>query len=270
MKNRIYFFTGTGNSLHVAKHLATRLEDAEIIPINQNVSHIIPEGYERIGFVYPTYYWGMPAIVADFIRSANFPEQDQCYYFVISTCGAISGAAVPQARDHLQAQNIKLDFGMSLRMFGNAINFYNMRKGVKRSTQRSNRRIAQIVDMADSKRTNRIPRTSKPLQIVYGAFIKQVHNFDRKLWRSQDCNLCRICQSLCMAGNIDFKDGELDFKHQCQACVACIQHCPQRALNYARVTKNRRRYIHPEIQIKELATYSASRDSIPRPTSLPN
>jgi epoxyqueuosine reductase QueG len=46
------------------------------------------------------------------------------------------------------------------------------------------------------------------------------------------------------------------YKHHCEQCVACIQFCPQKAINYKDATQNRRRYTNPEIKYKELYEYN--------------
>ena len=75
MKNRIYFFTGTGNSLKAAKEIAADLPESELVAIERGMDSIIPSGYGRIGLVFPVYYWGPPAMVVDFMKNANFAEQ---------------------------------------------------------------------------------------------------------------------------------------------------------------------------------------------------
>lgn len=68
MPNRIYFFSGTGNSLCVAKAIAAVLPECELMAVRRGTSPEIPAGYERIGFVFPDYAGGPPSMVADFIR----------------------------------------------------------------------------------------------------------------------------------------------------------------------------------------------------------
>lgn len=87
MGNRIYFFTGTGNSLKVAEEIAKKLPKCETVAINRDVEIGIQGDFERIGFVFPVYYWGLPVMVADFLRKANFKEQGSTYYFFIATYG---------------------------------------------------------------------------------------------------------------------------------------------------------------------------------------
>jgi flavodoxin len=59
-KNVVYVFTGTGNSLKVAKDIAVALGDCEIISMGSDTRYDLEGGYETIGFVFPTYYRGEP------------------------------------------------------------------------------------------------------------------------------------------------------------------------------------------------------------------
>ncbi|MDR3600940.1 MAG: 4Fe-4S ferredoxin, partial [Desulfosporosinus sp.] len=65
MRNRIYFFTGTGNSLKVAQDIAKALPSCELVAIYKDTLLEIPSGYERIGFVFPNYAGGPPSMVAN-------------------------------------------------------------------------------------------------------------------------------------------------------------------------------------------------------------
>jgi len=92
MKNRIYYFIGTGNSLRVAQTIADALGDTELVAIQKGTAPVIPSGLERVGFVYPTYYWGMPGMVAHFIKNAQF--SDAPYLFLAPTYGGLLGTSV--------------------------------------------------------------------------------------------------------------------------------------------------------------------------------
>ncbi|MCL1987197.1 MAG: 4Fe-4S ferredoxin, partial [Firmicutes bacterium] len=60
MKNRIYFFTGTGNSLKAAKYIAEALGDCEILAICKGADVNVPNECETVGFVLPVYFFGLP------------------------------------------------------------------------------------------------------------------------------------------------------------------------------------------------------------------
>ncbi len=58
MKTRIYYFSSTGNSLHVSRVIASGLKDTEIIPIPSVIEGKIETDSTDIGLVFPVYAWG--------------------------------------------------------------------------------------------------------------------------------------------------------------------------------------------------------------------
>ena len=84
MQTTIYYFTGTGNSLKVAKDLAQKLKECELIPIAK-VWHTedLESTSEKIGFIFPLYYSGLPKIVYDFINKTDFSKSN--YFFTVVT-----------------------------------------------------------------------------------------------------------------------------------------------------------------------------------------
>lgn len=80
MSTTIYFFSGTGNSLKIAKDLSNQLEDSKIIQISEkNLSITNDTSSDKIGFVYPIYFNGLPAMVKKFIESLQFNKD--VYFF---------------------------------------------------------------------------------------------------------------------------------------------------------------------------------------------
>ena len=121
MKNRVYFFTGTGNSLKVAKDIAAALPEYEITAICQDVDIKVPMGYERIGFVFPVYFFGMPQMVVDFIRKVKLSKDNAKYYFAVATPGGFSGKPIAQLERLLSAKDVYLSYWNKIRMNANFI-----------------------------------------------------------------------------------------------------------------------------------------------------
>ena len=69
MSTEIYYFSGTGNSLHAAKELQNRIPEANLISM---VSLINKDGVETasetIGFVFPIHFVTAPIFVRDIGR----------------------------------------------------------------------------------------------------------------------------------------------------------------------------------------------------------
>jgi len=60
MNTRIYYFSGTGNSLHTARSIASQLGGAEIISVRSDAQSVPADDAEVIGFVCPVYEWDIP------------------------------------------------------------------------------------------------------------------------------------------------------------------------------------------------------------------
>jgi len=247
MKNRIYFFTGTGNSLKVAKEIAASLPECELVAIQKDMDKAIPSGYQRIGFVFPVYFWGPPAMAVNFIKNANFPPQSDTYFFAVATYGGSLGPSLPYTRDILLEKGVNLNFGAGIKMFANAVFKYNMSKRVEKITDISNKKIEVLVPYITVMEKNRIGSTNKLTLRTYLKYMSKIHDFDRGFNVSSNCVSCSICRDICPAKNIEMVDGQPAFNHQCECCLACLHHCPKRAINYLTKTQNRRRYTHPQI-----------------------
>jgi flavodoxin len=65
MGNIVFYFSGTGNSLKVAKAISKELENCEIVSMSGPFD--LTKTYDSVGFVYPTYFWGLPKRVIEFV-----------------------------------------------------------------------------------------------------------------------------------------------------------------------------------------------------------
>lgn len=255
MKNRIYFFTGTGNSLKVAEDIAKVLPDSELVAIHRDVDIEIPRDLDRIGFVFPVYFWGLPSMVADFLRNAHFPEQGSSYYFAVATNFGIVGNAIRIASTLLLEKGIRLNYSAGIRMFGNSVTHYNMSKRVDKITRKSDKKVSSIVNNIKNNKTKKVRSIIRPIYGSYLNYVCRVHTTDSEFNINNNCISCGICRDVCPAKNITLETGQPVFHHRCESCLACIQHCPKRALNYKDKTQNRRRYTNPQVGYKKIANY---------------
>ena len=89
-------------------------------------------------------------------------------------------------------------------------------------------------------------------------FVKKVSNMDKNYSVNNSCTGCGICKIVCPVRNIELENKKPVFSGNCEQCVACIQYCPTKALNYKNSTQKRRRYTNPEIDYKELSNWNNS------------
>ena len=120
MKTVIYYFTGTGNSLAVAKEIAKELGDCELVPVAPlagTAGDIIPSA-ARVGIVCPVYDMGLPVIVAEFAGKLGLAGTR--YVFGIVTMGGTGVSALHQLDRIVKKKNRRgLDAGFAVKMPGN-------------------------------------------------------------------------------------------------------------------------------------------------------
>jgi len=89
MSTEIYYFSGTGNSLFVAKELQKRIPEAKLIPIvsllNQDT---IKTQAEKVGIIFPLQGPTYPIAVKMFLEKIDLESAD--YIFAIATRGGTS------------------------------------------------------------------------------------------------------------------------------------------------------------------------------------
>lgn len=60
MQTEIYYFTGTGNSLWIAKKIAEQIGDTQLISIPQVINQDTIAVGETVGIVCPIYMYNLP------------------------------------------------------------------------------------------------------------------------------------------------------------------------------------------------------------------
>ena len=86
MATALYYFSATGNSLYAAKRLQSLIADAELYSIPEMLrSGEILTTADKVGFIFPQHYYGLPMLVEDSARKLAMPNVS--YLFAVVTCG---------------------------------------------------------------------------------------------------------------------------------------------------------------------------------------
>jgi ferredoxin/flavodoxin len=255
MENIVFYFSGTGNSLKVAKDISKELKYCEIVSMARPFNLL--KQYDSIGFVYPTYFWGLPKKVIEFIENINLENNKNTYFYSITTYGGSAGNAIYQLYELLfNKHGIRLNYGQKLQMFSNYVILYDMSEKINEITKKSNEKLIPIINLIKMKKNNSVNKLTRIFRFINNDFIKKVSDMDKGFTIDNNCTGCGICEKVCPAKNIEMADNRPQYKNRCEQCVACIQFCPQKAINYKNATQTRRRYTNPEINYKELYEYN--------------
>ena len=115
----VFYFTGTGNSLYVAK----QLEEKRIsIPQAIHEEELVFEG-DTIGVVCPLYGHEMPAMVKEFLRRAVFRTE---YFYLVLTYGKRHGGGAELAKEFLDSCQRQADYINTIIMVDNYLPGFDM------------------------------------------------------------------------------------------------------------------------------------------------
>ena len=77
----IFYFSATGNSKHVAEEIAAKTGDKAVSILDVNGLELNLTSEKKLGFVSPTYAFGLPVVVTEFLKHVSFKLSDDCYVF---------------------------------------------------------------------------------------------------------------------------------------------------------------------------------------------
>lgn len=253
MKNTIFWFSGTGNSLYAAKVLARELGESEILPIAGGVPSgtVGGEGH-RIGFVFPSYYGDLPRIVRSFAETLDIPAGTDL--FAVVTMGALGLGSARALAELFAARGLSLRYGVGVRINGNYVLKYDPAmfgaKSEKRIGAKLNRADAKLRRIAEEIKSGK--RQVKTNPISARTLYENISALDSAFVSDEKCTGCGLCTRVCPVSNIELSGGRPKWLHHCEHCVACISFCPAGAINYGDATKKRARYCNPRIKVTEL------------------
>jgi len=258
MKTILYYFSGTGNTLMLARLLAKELDDTEIVNIVSCNGSTPPPDVDAIGILFPVYAFGLPKIMRNFVKN-NLQIADGTYVFSVTNYASAGGpGSLRQLKVLLKAKGSKLNSGFGIAMpanyipFGGAENQEKQNKKFLVAAEKIKKATEKIKERSDnyfSKKTRIIfPITN----LIHKFFMSGCKKDVKKFYVNDKCNGCKICVKICPTNNIKMPNKLPFWGANCEQCMACLQWCPQLAVQRKGVSESQTRYQNPGITVKDL------------------
>ena len=260
MCTNIYYFSGTGNSLSIARQLKNQINDqVNIIDIACfNHQEQLEITADAIGFVFPVYFQTIPDIVKNFVQKIRFKTRP--YTFAVATCNAGPGHCLFTLDKILSKIGLKLSSGFVIDMPGNSLIINDYTNPIEVQKQRlleSKGRIEEISIYINKRSVLELEgsRNIKHYIIgsITGTFAKRIYKTPRKFKVTNKCIHCSICARICPVENIKLSSAKNPYwGRNCTQCLACFHWCPQKAIEIGNSTINKQRYTHPDISVDDM------------------
>lgn len=288
MKARIYYFTGSGNSLAVARDIAGGIV-AEVISIPSVIGQkTIKADIDTMGIIFPVYQQGLPLIVRRFVEKLD--DLSGIYVFAVCTCEGGPALSLKYLQNHLKERNGELAGGFGVLMPYNYIspaslkNFYSSfalrptPPGIQQIMfSNCQKQVKQICDYVSQRQTGRIDTKAylveslldalnlrnimqKPVWLKAAGISERIEEpfpdcirwMDQGFRVLESCISCGVCSRICPARSIDMKEGKPHWNHQCEQCFACLQWCPSGSIQFGNHPVRSKRYHHPGITLEDM------------------
>lgn len=258
----IFYFSGTGNSLYIAKNIqkksrATLISIVKELRENRTYYEYVLEEGEDIGFVFPVYAWAPPKMVLDFIDKVEFSNYKDNYIYSVVACGENIGDTMKLVDKKLKDKNLKLHSGFSAITPNNYIVLGDVdSKDIEEKKLKSLEEFLINVNKIISKKERGVFLTEKGsipwvLTNVVSLIFNKSCNSTKKFYADDKCIGCGICEKICPSSCISVKE-KPSWKGDCTHCLSCINLCPTKAIQYGKNTKNKGRYKNPNILLAEM------------------
>lgn len=246
----LFYFTGTGNSLYVAKQI-----EENPLSIPQILKQEKLEFSDNsIGIVAPIYGHELPHMVKEFIKKAQFHTD---YFYLILTFGNRHGGASELANKYCYSCHIKPNYINVIKMVDNWLPSFDMDEQ-KKIDKHIDEQLKIIKEDIISKK-NFISEVTDQDREAHLQFLDRMKDMPEDAWQhlitiSDQCAGCGICEKVCPSHSIRVVDHKAQFvPGHCETCLACIHACPHFAIKLSSGEKNEHaRYRHEDITLQEI------------------
>ncbi len=242
----IYVFSGTGNTLLIAKKISDVLNENSCFSKVHRMEGVNPAEINlnsTIGIGFTVACWNTYPFVRKWIDS--LPDGKGAEVFLFDSMGDSSLKMIAHIGKILQKKDYAVIASAEFIMPNNFLLVENdNKKALKLS-----KTLPKVENFAKSIAEN---NSSKVKPTIISSLFFILTTFVISLWKTKfsqkiakfqldknKCTKCAICSEICPVENITMNGGYPAFSTKCQFCLRCVSFCPQKAIISRFLYKNK-------------------------------
>ncbi len=244
----ILYFSATGNSRYVAERIAIAI-GTKAVSVQKITDETVVDAH---GMVSPTYAWGIPSIVKDFLQTHKLKTSEgKCFY--VATYGTTPGVSWYLAQKALKSgSDISFDAFYGVRMPDTWTPIFDLsdKEKVARINANAESQIKEIIHSIQSRAVGNFMKARLPAvtRAVYPFWYDRMRA-TKHLVAEDDCIGCGSCEKKCPVHAIGMREGKpVWIKKHCAMCLGCLHRCPKFAIRYGKKTAKHGQYQNPNVK----------------------
>ena len=245
-----FVFSGTGNTLYLAKRLSSLLNETSIIKLLNDNNKKVTISADKIIICFPVYAYTQPKIIRQFIKESKLITN---HVIAIVTYGTAIGKSIQTFNKLLKKyQNRELSYSNKV-LFPENINslFKNNEEKNKLKYLKADISISSIANDLNNNLHPPYKKVIFPFGLISLIYKIGESSFVLKKTRLKGCNKCGLCAKLCPSNAIIMNDKPKFVFKKCNQCQRCIAYCPKKAIGMFCQNNKSERYKNPFIEISE-------------------
>lgn len=236
----ILYFSATGNSKYVAKEISKETDD-ELIPLRDLIKwkeyNIEVSKGENFGVVMPTYFYGLPSILLDYLKKANIILKGNNYCFFVTTYGNNYGNIGSEARKAFSKFGIEFDAMLDAKFPDNWAPGFDLTDDAKIKYEESigiENTLGIVRNISHKRKINNLHNdiSEEDFEHARDEYNRLRHARGFKVDKKK-CISCGLCARQCPMKVIEMKDELPSWKEdRCTLCLGCYHRCPKHAIDY--------------------------------------
>lgn len=276
INTKIYYFSGTGNSMFIAKELIKLIPNTELISVVKAIqeNNFTIES-ENVGFVFPCHGTTIPIPIKIFVEKMSITFSKYFFGIVTRAGSVFSGFNIIDKP--LKKQNKKLNASFIIDMGFNDPKLKEFEvpsetdlKKLEESALIKLKTIKDVIssqaDYIEKDTTDVTFSKSKTLNALLEKLIPFMTHYvspgvKKYFYTDSNCVGCGICEKVCLSRKIKMVNDKPVWQKNitCYLCYACLNYCPKSAVQiYSKIwmksyTNEKGRYPHPYATYNEIA-----------------